>query len=74
MALVSGVGEQAFDLDPDGGLDLGDDGLEGVAVIRIAGQRLGVERELAALRAFEGGCQRDLDADLWTTPALQVGF
>ena len=41
------------------------------AIIRIAGQRPGVQHELAAGSAGVGGDDRDLDADLWTTPALQ---
>jgi hypothetical protein len=48
-----------------------DDAAERVSVIRIAGQRLGVEHELAARGAGIGGDDRGLDADLWTTPALQ---
>ena len=51
-----------------------DCGPQGVTVIRIAWQRLGVQYELAAGRAGVGGGDRDLDADLWTTPALQAGF
>jgi hypothetical protein len=33
-----------------------------------------VEDELAALGPAVGGGDGDLHADLWTTPALQVGF
>jgi hypothetical protein len=41
-----------------------DDGAEGVAVIGIAWQRLGVEHELAARCAGIGGDDRGLDAEL----------
>jgi hypothetical protein len=51
-----------------------DHGFQGVAIIWIAGQRLHMGDELAALAVLEGGGNADLDADLWTTPALQVGF
>ncbi len=37
---------------------------QGVAVVRIAGQGLGVEDELAALATSVGGGERDLDAEL----------
>jgi len=42
-----------------------------MSVVGIARQRLGVEHELAAGSAGIGGDDRDFDADLWTTPALQ---
>jgi hypothetical protein len=45
-----------------------------VAVIGIAWQRLGVEHELAARCAGIGSDDRGLDADLWTTLALQAGL
>ena len=38
--------------------------LQGVAVIRVSGQRLGMEDELAALAPFVGGGERNLDAEL----------
>jgi hypothetical protein len=37
----------------------------------LARQRLGVQHELAARGTGVGGDDRGLDADLWTTPALQ---
>ncbi len=40
-------------------------------VIRVARQGLGVQHDLAAPGCGDGGHERDLDADLWTTPALQ---
>src|SRR4029450_5390944 len=64
VPLVSGIGENALDLTSDGWLDIGDDGLQRMAVIRIAWQGLGVERKLAALRALERGCHRDLHPEL----------
>ena len=48
-----------------------DDAAERMSVVGIARQRLGVEHELAAGSAGIGGDDRDFDADLWTTPALQ---
>ena len=45
-------------------LDLRDHGREGVAVVGVARQRLGVGDELAALGAMERGGERDLDAEL----------
>ena len=50
MPLVSGIGENALDLTSDGRLDIGDDGLQRMAIIRVTWQGLGVERELAARR------------------------
>ncbi len=47
---------------------------EGVAVIGIAGQRLGMEDELAAFAAFVGGGQRDLDAELVRRPRLATSI
>jgi len=40
----------------------------------IAWQGLRMDDELAALAVLEGGGNADLEADLWTTPALQAGF
>ena len=45
-----------------------------MTVIGVARQRLGMEHELAARGAGIVGDDRGLDADLWTTPALQVEF
>src|SRR5580692_8584937 len=41
-----------------------DDGCERVAVVRVAGQRPGVQHELATWGARIGGYDRDLDAEL----------
>jgi len=46
--------------------------LQSVAVIGVSGQRLGVQDELAALAAFVGGGQRDLDAELVGHPRLAL--
>jgi hypothetical protein len=66
----------AFDLRGEAALLLGrtssrstlfdrrDDLCERVSIIKIAGQRLGMDGELAALAAFEGGGDADLDAEL----------
>ena len=51
-----------------------DDGGQRVPVVRVSWERLGVEHELAAGGAAIGGDDRGLDADLWTTPALQAGL
>jgi hypothetical protein len=53
------TGEVGADL----GLDLRNHGRKRVAVIRVAGQRLGVGDELAALGAIERCGERDLDAE-----------
>jgi hypothetical protein len=74
VAAVSLVDIGALDVaagEPFGG---GDDSAERVAVVRIARQRLGMQDELAASRAGIGGDDRSLDADLWTTLALQAGL
>ena len=62
-------------LDVEAGETLGalDSVVQRVAVVWIAGQGLGMQHELAGRRAVVGGDDRDLDPDLWTTPALQVG-
>jgi len=49
---------------------VGDDGTEGVAVIRIAVQRLGVQHELPALGRDDRGDDRDLSAELVGRPGL----
>ena len=48
-----------------------DDGRQGMAVVGVSRERLGMQHELAAGRAGIGGDDRGLNADLWTTPALQ---
>lgn len=74
MTLVAGIGENATDIGTDRGFHLRDDCCQRMSVIRIAGERLGMQGELATLGAMQRGGNRYFDADLWTTPALQVGF
>ena len=64
VALVSGVGQDAFDAGAGQGLDVGKDCFERVPIIRPSGQRLGVDGELAALAAVERGGDGGLDAEL----------
>src|SRR5487761_2131402 len=64
VAAVSLIDISALDLAPSEPLGVLDCGPQGVPVIRIAGQRLGVQHELAAGRAGVGGGDRDLDAEL----------
>ena len=64
MALVALVDVGAFDLAAGEGLGFRDHLPQGMAVVGVSGQRLGVEDELAALAALVGGGQRDLDAEL----------
>src|SRR5580698_122210 len=55
VAAVAGIGVQALDLIADQLFDRRDDLCQRMAVVRIAGQRLGMDGELAALAALEGG-------------------
>ena len=64
VAAIAGIGEDALDLGADGLFHLGDDGCQRVAVIGVAGQCLGMQGELAALRALQRGGDRHLDAEL----------
>src|SRR5258707_13400453 len=64
MAPVSGIGENAVDAIADGLFHPGDDLRQGMPVIGVARQGLGVERELATLRVMQRGGHRDLDAEL----------
>ena len=70
VALVSGVGQDAFDPGAGQGLDVGEHGFERVPVIGPSGQRLGVDGELAALAAVERGGDGGLDAE----PVRLVGL
>ena len=63
VALVSGVGQDAFDPGAGQRLDVRDDGFERVAVIGPSGQCLGMDGELAALAAVERGGDGGLDAE-----------
>jgi hypothetical protein len=71
VATVSLVEEEPLDDVADELLHVRDHGGQCMAVIGIAGQRLHMGDELAAPGTAERGCDGDLDADLWTTPALQ---
>ena len=64
MAAVSLVGEEARDGVAGQRLHLRDHGGQRVTVIRIAGQRLHVGDELAALAVLEGGGDAHLDTEL----------
>ena len=64
VAAISLVGEDARDGAAEERLHVRDHGFQGVAVIWIAGQRLDVSDELAALAVLEGGGNADLHAEL----------
>ena len=52
VAPVAGIGEDPLQGRAGQRLDLGDHRCQGVAIVRSARQRLGVDRELAALAAL----------------------
>ena len=64
VTAVAGIGKNAGDAVSDGPLHVRDDGCQGMPVIGVSGQRHGMEGELAASRAMEGGGDRDLHAEL----------
>ena len=64
VAAISGIGMNALDGVADELLDRRNDAGERVTIIGIAGQRLGMDRELAALAALERGGDAHLDAEL----------
>ena len=64
VALIALVDVGPLDLAAGQGLGFLDGLSQGVAVVGIAGQRLGMEDELAALAAPVGGGERNLDAEL----------
>ncbi len=64
VAAVALVGEDARDGVADERLHVRNHRCQRVAVIWIAGQRLHMGDELAALAVFEGGGNADLDAEL----------
>src|SRR6266478_360430 len=64
VAAVSLVGEDALEGVADQRFHVRDYGGQRVAVIGIAGQRLHMGDELAALAVLEGGGNADLDAEL----------
>ena len=70
VAAVALVDVDAPNLDAGQLLHLGDNGAEGVAVVGIAVQRLGVEHELATLGLGHGCGDRDLAAEFVGRPGL----
>ena len=64
MAAVAAVGENAGHPRADLRLDFGQNGRKRVTVVGVAGQRLHVGDELAALGTMKRGGERDLDAEL----------
>ena len=64
MTAVILVDVAAFDLAAGEFLGVFDDGPEGMSIVWVAGQRLGVQHELTAGRAGVGGDDGDLDAEL----------
>ncbi len=74
VATIAGIGNDALEHVTDQRLHIGNDFGERVPVVRVARQCRHMGDELAAGRMLYGSGDADLDADLWTTPALQVGF
>ena len=64
MAAISGIGMEPLDFVADELFDCRDDLRQGVAVIGIAGQRLGMDGELPALAALERGDDAHFDTEL----------
>ena len=64
VAAIAAVSDDAGEVCADLRLDLRDHGRERVAVVGVAGQRLGVGDEQAAPGAMERGGERHLDAEL----------
>src|SRR5476651_1731837 len=64
VTAIAPIGDDAREARADLRLDLGDDGLQRMAVVGIAGQRLGVGDELATSGMTERGGDGDLDAEL----------
>ncbi len=71
MGAIAFVGEETLDNVADECLHVRDDGFKRMAVAGVARQRFHIGDELPAFGVRQCGCDRDLDADLWTTPALQ---
>ena len=71
VAAITLVGEETQNRIADERFHVGDHFRQGVAIVGIARQRFDMGYELAALGMAMRRCDRDLDADLWTTPALQ---
>jgi len=64
VAAVSLVGEEALEGVADQRFHVRDHGCQGVTIIGIAGQRLHMGNELAALGMADRGCDGDFDAEL----------
>jgi hypothetical protein len=64
VTTIAAVGDDAGEVGADLRFNLRDHGSEGVAIIGVAGQRLHMGDELAALRAMQRGGERNLDAEL----------
>lgn len=64
VAAIAGIGDDLAEVGAGRALDCRKDGGQRVAVIGIAGQRLDVGDELAAVAALERRGNRDLDAEL----------
>jgi len=73
VAAIALVDMDAAGLDAGKPLDAGDDRSEGMAVIWIAMQRLGMQDELAAPGLGRRGRDRDLAAELVGRPGLALG-
>ena len=73
VAAISGISVNALDLVADELLNRRNDPCKRVAVIRIAGQRLGMDRELSALAALERGRDAYLDSELVGLVRLTLG-
>ena len=71
MAAVALVNIGALDCATGELLGALDDGCQGMAVIGVSRERRGMQHELATGRAGIGADDGCLNADLWTTPALQ---
>ena len=72
VAPVAGIGRDPFEGGAGQRLDLGDHRFQGVTIVWPPRQRLGVDRELAALAALEGGGDGGLDAELIGFVALAL--
>lgn len=72
VAAIALVDVGALDLDAGETLGALDGAAQGMAVIRIAGQGLGVQHELAGRRAAVGGDDRDLDPELVRRAGLSL--
>src|SRR5262245_32905483 len=64
VAAIAGIGDDACERGAGRALDVGDHGGKRVPVVGVAGQRLGVQHELATLAAAQGRGNADLDPEL----------